>query len=250
VRTASERFIQEVIEDGGGLEEMLTAPYAFADSELAPLYGVDVDGELERVDFDPDERKGFLMQVGYLASHSYSIKTDPIHRGLFVVRNLLCRDIPDPPPGASNTPPPETDEPIETTREEIELLTGQSPECRGCHSEINPPGFAFEGFDAVGTARTRENDVTVETSGIFPLDGAELSFEGPFDLVDALAASEEARTCYAAHWLSYAYGRDLVAEDDPARSEVGVAGRSVREIMGAVALTTAFRKRAPNEVGP
>ncbi|HEY3494599.1 MAG TPA: DUF1592 domain-containing protein [Polyangiaceae bacterium] len=250
VRSASERFVEEVIDSGGGLEELLTAPYAFADSELAPLYGADVAGGLERIDFDGDERKGFLMQVGYLASHAYSIKTDPIHRGLFVVRNLLCRVVPDPPAGASETPLPETDEPIETTREEIELLTGQAPSCRGCHADINPPGFAFEGFDAVGSTRTRENDTAIDTSGTFELDGTLLDFEGASELVDALAQSSEARSCYASGWLSFAYGRDLVSEDDPAKTEVGVAGRGVREIMAAVALTKAFRKRAPNEVGP
>ena len=250
VRSASERFVEEVIDSGGGLEELLTAPYAFADSELAPLYGADVQGGLERIDFDSGERKGFLMQVGYLASHAYSIKTDPIHRGLFIVRNLLCRDIPDPPAGASQTPLPETDEPIETTREEIELLTGQAPTCRGCHTDINPPGFAFENFDAVGSLRTRENGTAVDTTGSFELDGATLEFEDASELVEALAGSEEAQSCYAAGWLSFAYGRDLVADDAPARVEVGVAGRSVRDIMAAVALTKAFRKRAPNEVGP
>jgi hypothetical protein len=250
VRSASERFIEDVIESGGGFEDMLTAPYAYADSELAPLYGADVDGALERIDFDAGERKGFLMQVGYLASHAYSIKTDPIHRGLFVVRNLLCRDIPDPPPGASQTPLPETDEPIETTREEIELLTGQAPSCVGCHSEINPPGFAFEGFDAVGSERSREGGVSVDTTGSMILDGAEVAFDGPVELVEALAASADARNCYAGSWLSFAYGRSLVSDDTPALSEVGVPGRSVREIMSAVALTKAFRKRAPNEVAP
>jgi hypothetical protein len=249
VRGASERFVEEVIDQGGGFEELLTAPYAFADSELAPLYGVNVDGGLERIDFDDGERKGFLMQVGYLASHAYSIKTDPIHRGLFVVRNLLCRDIDDPPAGASQTPLPETDEPIETTREEIELLTGQ-PSCRGCHGDINPPGFAFEAFDAVGTQRTRENGTAVDTSGTMILDDQELEFDGPGDLVEALAASAEAQSCYARGWLSYAYGRNLAGDDAPALSEIGVAGRSVREIMAAVALTKAFRKRAPNEVAP
>jgi hypothetical protein len=250
VRSASERFIEDVIESGGGFEELLTAPYAYADSELAPLYGASISGGLERIDFDDGERKGYLMQLGYLASHAYSIKTDPIHRGLFVVRNLLCRDIPDPPAGASQTPLPETDEPIETTREEIELLTGQAPSCIGCHSEINPPGFAFEGFDAVGSERTREGGVSVDTGGTLVLDGAELTFDGPVELVEALAASTDARSCYAAGWLSFAYGRNLVSEDTPALAEVGVAGRSVRELMSAVALTKAFRKRAPNEVGP
>ena len=150
------------------------------------------------------------MQLGFLASHAYAIKTDPIHRGLFVLRELLCRDIPDPPPGATETPPPETDEPIETTREEISLLTGQDL-CVGCHIDINAPGFAFESFDAVGAARALENDVPVDTTGELTLDGSVVTFANAGELVEALAQSSEARACYAGKWLSFAYGRRLVA---------------------------------------
>src|SRR5690606_18852826 len=39
VRAASDRFVQDVIDAGGGLRELLTAPYAYADDGLAPLYG-------------------------------------------------------------------------------------------------------------------------------------------------------------------------------------------------------------------
>ena len=99
---------------------------------LAPLYGTSVSGGLARIELDPNVRKGILMQVGHLASHAYAVKTDPIHRGLFVLRDVLCRIIPDPPAGASMTPLPPTTEPIETTREEISLLTGQDG-CIGCH---------------------------------------------------------------------------------------------------------------------
>ena len=246
---SSRRFVAEVIESGGGLEELLTAPYAFVDSALAPLYGVDVQGGFERVDFDGGERQGLLMQVGFLASNSYAIETDPIHRGLFVVRDVLCRHVDEPPPGATETEPPETDTPPETTREEIELLTGQAT-CAGCHLEINAPGFAFEGFDATGAARAEEDGVPVDTSGSFELDGATVSFDGPSTLVGALAQSAEARACYSGKWLEYAYGRNLAADDAPARSELAATPRSIRELLRAVATTKAFVKRAPNEVGP
>jgi hypothetical protein len=150
--------------------------------------------------------------VGFLASNSYSIKTDPIHRGLFVIRNLLCRLIPDPPPGAATTPLPEVSEPIETTREEISILTGQSF-CPTCHTSINPPGFAFEGFDAVGQLRTEENGVAVDTASEMVLDGQRVSFSGARELVQLLAGSEEAHACYTSRWIEFALGRPLAEED-------------------------------------
>ncbi len=248
--TAAQAFFGEVVENDGGLTEMLTAPYAFADSALAPLYGASVAGNgMTRVDFGAGERRGFLMQVGHLASNAYAVKTDPIHRGLFVVRNLLCHHIDEPPAGASQMEPPATDTPPKTTREEIELLTGQTA-CRGCHLEINPPGFAFEAFDAVGQLREDEDGEPLVTSGSMELDGQTLAFQDAFDVVDALATSTEARHCYAAKWLEFAYGRALITEDEAAQASIGMTGSSVREVMRAITATPQFMTRAPNEVGP
>jgi uncharacterized protein DUF1592/uncharacterized protein DUF1588/uncharacterized protein DUF1595/uncharacterized protein DUF1587/uncharacterized protein DUF1585 len=243
LRASSSRFVESVIESGGGLRELLTAPYAYADSELASLYGVDVSGDaLTRIDFEDGERKGFMMQPGFLASNAYSRKTDPIHRGLFVLRDMLCRLIPDPPPGAQMTPPPETDEPIETTREEVSLLTGQLY-CPSCHSQINEPGFSFEGFDAVGRVRERENGVSVDTTGSIKLDGEDVAFSGAGELVEALAGSQDAQSCYTSRWLEFAYGRVLTERDDALKAELAAEPRSVKEIIETLASSGEFLSR-------
>jgi hypothetical protein len=246
---ATTRFVEEVVQSGGGLSELLTAPYAYADSALAPLYGASVSGGLTRIELDPSVRKGMLMQVGHLASHAYSVKTDPIHRGLFILRDMLCRTIPDPPAGASMTPLPPTSEPIETTREEITLLTGQDA-CVGCHTQINAPGFAFENFDAVGQIRSMEGGVAVDTTGEMELDTGVLTFRNALELVDGLAASPEARGCYVAKWLEFSYGRALASSDQAARAELSAAPLGAREIATRITATPAFLERLPNEVGP
>jgi hypothetical protein len=249
VYPATTRFVEEVVRGGGGVTELLNAPYAYADSALAPLYGASVSGGLSRVNFDPSQRKGILMQIGHLASHAYSVKTDPIHRGLFVVRDILCRTIPDPPPGASMTPLPETSEPIETTREEIELLTGQDM-CIGCHTQINPPGFAFENFDAVGGIRQMEGGVNVDTTGQMELDGNVVSFGNAVQLVDAVAASSEAQACYVAKWLEFSYGRRFASTDQAVRDALAAERLGATAIAARVTTTPAFVSRLPNEVGP
>jgi hypothetical protein len=252
VTDAAHAFVGDVVENDGGLRELLTANYAFADSALAPLYGKQVSGTgLQRIDFAADERQGILMQLGFLASNSYAIKTDPIHRGLFVLRNLLCVEIPDPPPGASQTPPPATNDPPKTTRGEVELLTGQT-DCKGCHGAINPPGFAFEGFDAVGQIRGDENGEPLDTTGTLTTGGAldGFAFDTPFELVQQLANSPEAQACYASKWLEFAYGRKFSSLDAPAQAELGASPRSVHEVMAAITRTDSFRSRADNEVAP
>ena len=247
LRASQQRFVESVVEDGGGLRELLTAPYAFVDSELAPLYDVDVSSDgLRRVEFDDGERKGFMMQAGFLASNAYSRKTDPIHRGVFILRDVLCRAIPDPPADAAQTPLPETDEPIETTREEITLLTGQLY-CPACHSQINEPGFSFEGFDAVGRERERENDVEVDTTGSITLDGEPIPFSGASELVGALADSEEAQRCYTGRWLEFAYGRELTERDEALRAQLTATPRGVRELIEGLATSPEFLSRDVSE---
>jgi hypothetical protein len=251
VRHATRLFVRDILQSGGGLEELLSAPYAYADAGLRRLYGAASagptssasGGRFARVDFDPRERKGLLMQVGYLAANAYSVTTDPIHRGLFVIRNLLCREVPDPPPGATTTPPPETEQPIVTTRDEVSLVTGQSF-CPTCHVEINAPGFAFEAFDAVGQRRTEENGVAVDTAATMVLDGRLVAFAGPTELVDALARSKEAHRCYSRRWIEFAHGRPLAESDLPTLDAIAESSLPIADIIVAIVRSPEFLSRA------
>jgi hypothetical protein len=242
VRYATKMFVRDVLRGGGGLTELLTAPYAYADRGLSVLYGVPSRpgaGRFARIDFDPAARRGLLLQVGYLASNAYSVSTDPIHRGLFVIRNLLCRDIPDPPPGATTTPAPETDRPIVTTRDEVDLVTGQSF-CPTCHTEINAPGFAFEGFDAVGQQRATENGARVDTSASMLLDGQVIQFNGAVELVSQISRSREAHRCYSRRWMEFAYGRPLAESDLATLDRIASRSLPIADIIVAIVRSPAF----------
>jgi hypothetical protein len=72
-------------------------------------------------------------------------------------------------------------------------------------------------------------------------------FQTPFELVETVATSSDARLCYAERWLEFAYGRKFVSADAPSQISLGASESSVREVMAAVALTPAFRKRAPED---
>lgn len=255
IRQATTLFVRDVLRSGGGLEELLTAPYAYADAGLAPLYGLSLPElpaghqaaqgpRFQRVSLDPTRRRGLLMQLGHLAANAYAKTTDPIHRGLFVIRNLLCREVPDPPPGATTTPPPPATRPIVSTRDEVELVTGQSF-CPTCHQEINAPGFAFEGFDAVGQLRSEDNGALVDARGEMVLDGQRVRFSNAVELVAALARSREAHRCYTRRWLEYAYGRPLAVSDEPTLAAIAAESRPLADLLVAIVLSPAFRSRGP-----
>lgn len=241
-------FIEDVVFAGnGGIRELLTAPYTMADSRVAPLYGAEVAASFQRLDFEPGVRRGILMQSGFLASHAHFAKTSPIHRGVFVHRRILCTSLPDPPASVDFTLPP-FDENIRTTRDQVTQHTSKSA-CVGCHSIINPVGFAFENFDAVGRERQTENDVAVDTSGSMVIDGTERSFANAVELVELLGESQQVRECYAGAWLRYVFQRDKTAADAAAIAELSRPGLSVKDVIRGLTRTEAFRLRAPNRVG-
>src|SRR5690606_24278247 len=93
-------FVQHIAFDlEQGYQSLMTAPFTFVNADLARLYGVEGDfgDQLEKVELDPELRGGLLTQIGFLASHAYPNETSPIHRGVFINRQILCNDIPDPP---------------------------------------------------------------------------------------------------------------------------------------------------------
>src|SRR5690606_2726885 len=117
----------------------------FVNARTARFYGLDSEDfteEFSLVEFEPGARAGLLTQLGFLTTHAYTTDTSPIHRGVFVLRRILCENIPDPPGGIDLTLPETTDE-IVTTRDQVEAHTSAAA-CANCHSMINPIGFAFE----------------------------------------------------------------------------------------------------------
>ena len=232
-----------------GYESLLTAPFTFVDAGLARLYGLDGDfgEELEKVELDAGERGGLLTQIGFLASHAYPNETSPIHRGVFINRQILCADIPDPPAnidtseGAVENP--------RTTREAVEQQTS-GPACANCHDLINPPGFAFENFDAVGQVRDTDRGNPIDTSGTLLLDGEMVSFDSSRELTQQIAGSEAGRSCFARNLLRYAFARDETTSDRATLAaltdNMSSDGYGVKQALLELTRAKAFTLRAPN----
>lgn len=152
------------------------------------------------------ERRGILSQAGLMAVLSHQNRTNPIHRGVVLMRDLLCRELPAFPGNVDTETVLRDSSTLPTARERLAPLleTGQ---CAGCHRLFNPVGLAFENYDAVGAYRETENGATIDASGSFDLDGEEVAFGGPLDMISTLATSRELSACYSRQWLRYMLGR-------------------------------------------
>jgi hypothetical protein len=226
LRQSAELFLGSIYDGNLGVKALLTSPVAFVNDNLARIYGLPgtFGADFAQVDLTAQGRSGLLTQLGFLALFAGEFQPDPIHRGVFINEHVLCVEVGVPEP---NIPPLPEPGPTETNRQRIDAVTGVGTCGEGCHAAvINPLGFAFENYDSLGRYRATDNNIPVNAAGVYPLDGADVSFSNALELIQLLASSETANRCYASHWLSYLHGRNVdgrdaaVLDDLAARSKV------------------------------
>ncbi len=165
LRTSLELFVDDVVwSESSDFRQLFLQETLYLNGRLADLYGVDMpaDAPFERVWLSTGERAGLLTHPYLMANFAYAAESSPIHRGVFIARNLLGRTLR--PPADAFTPLPADLHPDLTTRERVALQT-RAAACMNCHGMINPLGFTLENFDAIGRYRARENGHTVDSSG-------------------------------------------------------------------------------------
>ena len=200
-------------EGAGTFRDLFAARHTFVNDTLAQLYGYPSSDETgyRKVDTLAEPRAGILMQGGLLAQFSTLRRSEPIFRGFFLLKQVLCRDLEL--PGDINVALPERD-PSATYREQLETTTSPAF-CDSCHSRINPLGFALDNFDGLGRYQPQENgqriDTTVTVAGLGDLNG---SYADGAELMAALAESNTAAECYTEKWFEFALGRARKQQDD------------------------------------
>lgn len=248
-------FIEKsVIDARDGWATLMTDRRGFVTSRTAALYGVKApegarEGELKEVML-PDNRRGFMTRAGFLAGFSQAKYPSPIQRGMFIRRELLCQDLGVPPPGADMQAPPPT--PAGATNRQIKTAHSESPQCRGCHQFIDPPGFAFESYDAIGrfslTEKTESGTTApVDTTGKLIGTDVDGDFKDATELMSMLARSADAQSCVVTQWFRYAHGRLDVAEDHCAIADLtrafNASGGDFAALFAALATSDGFRHR-------
>ncbi len=245
-------FIEEMVfAKNGGIKEILTEPTTFVNSELAAIYGLkgSFGSDFVKVSLDPKTRSGILTRIGFLASNATSHEQHSIHRGVFINRRVICAKLPDPP---NNVPPLPAAAAFKTNRERVEKHTGEGTCGAACHATmINPAGFAFEHYGALGHYEDTENGNPINSADTYKLDGKDVSYNDAVELDKLLGESDQVHACYAKHWLEYAYGRGDQPADDVALADLAKESRKgARALILALTRTQAFRTRIPHPETP
>jgi hypothetical protein len=253
MRTEVELFLDSVVFDGDGtIGDLLTSTRTYVNDELAAIYELEGDfgDDFVEVELDAKTRAGFLTRLGFLTRNATLTEPDPIHRGVFVNLDILCRPL-----SAVPNLPDNLMFVGETNRERIESVTGPGTCAEGCHGTIiNPIGFSMENYDAIGRYRTEDNGYPVDASStyVFP-DGRSLTFDNAVELSQLLAAEPDPHACYVGNLLEYFYGSEVDESKFALVTEMTDlslgANASIRELVAGIVTSQSFRFRPVTEQG-
>ncbi len=197
LRTSLNLFLDDVVwSPSSDYRRLLLEDDLFVNARLARFYSVktNVTDDFVKVSLDPKQRSGVITHPYLLAAFSYQKTTSPIHRGVFLTRNIVGRALKSPPVAVAFN---EADfSPNLSMREKVAELT-RPQACQGCHSVINPLGFSLEHYDAVGRFRTKEAGKSIDATAEYTADdGKVVKLSGARDIAEFAVRSEHAQNAF------------------------------------------------------
>ncbi|HAG55732.1 MAG TPA: hypothetical protein DCL17_04935, partial [Dehalococcoidia bacterium] len=185
----------------------------------------------DRVPADDPRYGGVITNAAVLSMTSGPRRTHPISRGAWIIEVIFN----DPPPPPPNDVPPlkEEDDGKNLTPRQRFAAHRENPSCAGCHSRLDPLGFALENFDITGRWRDKyENGREVDVSGV-------LFNQHKFKTVvefKRLILQEKQRFIrgFVSHLLTYALGRELGPADSLALDDITAKAKAGRDQMRVV----------------
>jgi len=197
----------------GDLAALLTEPAAFVTDATAPWFlnvSVPPGASATRVMLDQTEYAGIVTQPAVVATVDHPERAAPSARGTRFLGRYLCQPVAN----IAAIIPPLPVVPGMTIRQVMEQVASSCG--YACHhTMIDPPGFAFGHFDAVGAFHEKEGDLPVDTSGGLSTWWRQtnevtlsLPFTGIADLARQVAGLPEVATCFAQKWLVFSMGKD------------------------------------------
>jgi hypothetical protein len=156
-------------------------------------------------------RGGLLGMAAFMTKNAPGLRTSPVKRGNWVVKNVLGEVIPPPPPNVPELPRDEAK--LDLPLRDMLARHRQDPSCAACHARFDSFGLVFEGFGPIG--QKRDKDLAghpVDASATFPDGTDETGLAGlrayirehrQDDFVDNLSRK----------LLTYALGRSPILSD-------------------------------------
>lgn len=210
----TEAFVDEVmVHAGGSMRTLLAGRFTSIGPMMAAYYGLPASATGPRMGLAAHGRVGILQHASFLATHAHPDSPSPVKRGDFVLRRLLCVELPRPSELDLEVVIPAATSEL-TTRARFEAHRAD-PACSRCHRRIDPLGYLFESFDAGGRRRANEHGHPIVTASTVWHRGRPTDLADSADLSVWLSESPDVHTCMARQWFRYLSGqRNRAVERD------------------------------------
>ena len=247
------------------ITQFIDSDFTYRSHLLREAYGEDLTGNktkirsgevttltFERLPVTDRRYGGLITNAAVMTMTSGRNRTQPITRGAWLA-TVIFNDPPEPPP--ADVPPlsekPEAGEESLTLRERLEQHRARA-DCRGCHEQIDPLGFALENFNPIGVWRDRyENGREVDMAGTL---FRKHKFENVLEFKDAILAEKERfAEGLASHLLSFGLARQLTPADTAAVQSIVASTAAdnyrIQTMIEQVVLSQPFRSSAHPQSG-
>jgi hypothetical protein len=210
------------------------------------------EDQFTRVTLRPeDHRGGLLTQAAVLSLTSDGQRHRPVHRGKWVLESIIGKPPPPPPANVKPIEPTPNTAPKATVRMKMASHLSD-PNCAACHQRIDPLGFAFDNYDAIGRWRTEEvvsdgngENPKVDASGALP-DGRKYS--GPDEFKKLLCQDiDRFNAAFVEKLATFALRRAVSVDDRAELQKIAAASKQadyrLADVVQALVLSPLFQRR-------
>jgi len=248
------RFMLDVFRENRPVLDLVYANHTFVNPILAKHYGMpDVGGDpgtWVRVD-DANRygRGGLLPMAAFLTKNAPGLRTSPVKRGYWVVKQVLGERIPPPPAVVPELPRDEAK--TELPLRDMLARHRSDKACAGCHARFDSMGLVFEGYGPIGERRTQDlGGRPVDDSATFPGGSAGAGVEGLRAYVRAHRQNDFTDNL-SRKLLAFALGRSLMLSDEllveAMRAKLAANGYKFETLIESIVTSPQFRNKRGSE---
>lgn len=247
-------YFTQVFQNNLPLREFLSSDWTVMNPRLAMHYQLPPlpRSGFQRITLRPeDHRGGLLTQASILMLTSDGTRHRPVHRGVWISEAVFGKTPPPPPPNVEPLEPTPVDKPKATIRMQLDAHATHAT-CASCHRKIDPLGFAFDNYDAIGRWRTEERvsagagaNPPVNSSGTLP-DGR--GFKTPEEFKQLLVQDvDRFAEAFVEQLATYALRRVMTIDDASQIKAIALASKNdeyrLRTVIENFVLSDLFQKR-------
>ena len=207
-------FFENIMREDRSVLEFIDSDYTFVNDRLASHYGIpNVTGPaMRKVQLSDHNRGGVLSMASILTITSNPTRTSPVKRGKWILEEIVGDPPPPPPPSVAQLPEQDKGSSAGLSLRQMMERHRTDPVCASCHTRMDPIGFGFENYDALGRWRSDDGGKMLDVSGSLP---GGVSFKGPIELKNLFMTHKDDFTRRLSEkMLIFAVGRGMITDDD------------------------------------